>query len=187
MHVKSRATNFLLYQTGWFACVLGAASGRPGAGAVAAGLLVVIHLVLSHHRQLQGVLLLAAAVIGALVETLLIRFGVYRFPAGTVLIGFPPPWILVMWVQFATLLPQCLHWLANRPLLSAGLGFLGGPAAFLGGAQTGAVIFLRPLPHALLLLGTAWAAALPMLTCLTGRLFEQDGPGDPYRIPGRPA
>ena len=45
--------NYALYQTGWFACVLGAAAHRPWTGFAIAIVLVGVHLVLSVGRSLE--------------------------------------------------------------------------------------------------------------------------------------
>jgi hypothetical protein len=50
-----RLLNFVLYQVGWFACVLGAAYSRPYLGSAIALLLVFVHVGLATDRigQLQ--------------------------------------------------------------------------------------------------------------------------------------
>ena len=59
-----------------------------------------------------------------------------------------PPWDVVLWMQFATILPFCLGWLSRRYLLCSVLGLIGGPMAFYAGEQIGAVSFLAPrLPN----------------------------------------
>ena len=43
-------TNFLLFQVGWFACVLGAAHGMGWPGAAAAGLAVLVRAITAPRR-----------------------------------------------------------------------------------------------------------------------------------------
>jgi hypothetical protein len=82
-----------------------------------------------------------------------------------------PPWIVVMWMQFATLFRFALSFLAGRPLLAAMLGALGGPFAFWVGGRLGGVAFGNPAWRSLLVLGGIWALVLPLLLRLaaTGR------------------
>ena len=163
--------NFLLYQVGWFACVLGAASGRTWAGAGLALALVAVHLVLVRDRAREATLLLAAAGLGLTLDSLQLNLGVFRYPSGSPLAGLAPPWIVVLWLQFATLLHFALRWLSGRYLLAAVLGLLGGPVSFWGGARLGAIEFASPLAY--LVLGCVWAVAMPALVWLGDRLELQ--------------
>lgn len=166
--------NLALYQTGWFACVLGAAAGRPAAGAMAALLLAAVHLVLVRDRRSEGKLMMAAAALGLLVDSLQLNLGLFRYPTGTPLSWLAPPWIVVLWLQFATLLHFGLSWMSGRYLLAAALGFLGGPLSFWGGERLGAIQFASPLAY--LALACVWAVAMPALVWLGDR-FEPRAKG----------
>ena len=169
--MKSQITNFLLYQVGWLAIVFGAASGRPWAGSAFALGLLAIHFGLADHRWTHFKLCVIAAGLGFVVDTSLIAAGVYRFPSGHPISHLPPPWIILMWMQFSALIPFCLSWLSGRYWLSAVLGLIGGPLAFLAGERIGAVAFLPPRLLHLALLGLFWSAAMPTLVYAADRLF----------------
>ena len=160
--------NLALYQVGWFACVLGAASGHAWAGAGLALVLVAMHLLLVRDRRREAQLLLAAGALGLVLDSLQLNLGVFRYPSGTPWAGLAPPWIVVLWLQFATLLHFGLRWLAGRYRLAALLGFVGGPLSFWAGERMGAIEFAAP--SAYLALACVWAAAMPTLVWLGDRL-----------------
>ena len=155
--------NFILFQAGWFACVLGAASGRPWMGAVIGAALALTHLALSRSPRDEAMLLAGALALGMLVDTAHVRMGTLAFTGGMVHPEFAPPWILVMWVQFASTLHYSLGWLERRYVLGACLGAVAGAGAYWAGVRFGAAA-LGPDPvQALLRIGLSWGVALPVL------------------------
>jgi hypothetical protein len=68
--------NFLIYQFGWFACVLGAAYHWPWFGTAVALSLICVHMMLTTDRPNQARLLFAALCVGFFVDTLLLILGV---------------------------------------------------------------------------------------------------------------
>lgn len=169
--------NYALYQVGWFACVLGAASHRPWTGFLVAVILIGVHLTLSLERSLEARLLVLATVVGAVVEMVQMAAGTYRFTSGTVNSALPPPWLLAMWAQFATTFRFSLRRVIRRPLYAALFGATGGPIAFLAGARLGAVILLPPLTQGLLRLSISWAIALVIVSAVVRRVTpERDAP-----------
>jgi hypothetical protein len=166
--MPSRILNLALYQTGWFCCVLGAAGGHPWWGAAAALVLLAGHLALVKRTRSEIALVLAAALIGGAVDSLQSCLGLLRFQSGHVLGCIAPPWIVVMWMQFATLLRFSLSFLSGRYLLGAVLGALGGPLAFWTGERLGAVEFGEPAWRSLLVLAIVWATVFPLLLRIAG-------------------
>ena len=178
----SLLVNVVLYQIGWFAIVLGAAHGRPWLGSGVALALVAIHLILAHGRLRQVSLIFVAAIVGLGLDSLQLSLGIFRFPSGMVVDWLAPPWDVVLWMQFATILPFCLIWLSRRYVLSSVLGLVGGPLAFYTGEQLGAVLFLPPRAVHFMLLGLVWAMAFPTLVWLSDRLVVAPGLGRRYRL-----
>ncbi len=166
----SKLVNFVLYQTGWFACVLGLANDHPWLGTLAALALIGVHIGLTRHPVSELKLVAFAGIVGLMVDSFQLAAGVFSFPSGQLAAWLPPPAVIVMWMQFATILPYCFNWLSRRYVLSSVLGLAGGPLAFFGGERLGAVVFLPPpLPH-YLFLGLLWAGAFPLLVWTTDRL-----------------
>jgi len=166
---KSSLLNALLYQLGWFACVLGAAAGWGGLGASLAISLAIVHLLLAESPGKEWPLMLAATGIGIVVESIHAGLGVLEIQ-GHAAGSIAPIWIVVLWVQFATTLHFCLGWLSQRYLLAFGLGLIGGPLAFLGGERLGAANFGEPRMLSIGVIGLVWALALPILVWLADRL-----------------
>jgi hypothetical protein len=174
--VATKVLNVTLYQVGWFCCVLGAANGRPLLGALLALALVLVHVALVRRRAREVVLLVAAALTGGAVDSVQSCLGLLRFESGYVIGCIAPPWIAVMWMQFATLFRFALSFLSGRRLLAAVLGALGGPFAFWVGSRLGGVSFGDPAWRSLLALGVVWALVLPFLLGLTARGRKETGP-----------
>lgn len=160
--------NMALYQAGWFACVFGATAGREWLGAAVALALAVAHLGLTRDRGRELALMLAAAGIGLAVDSAQLALGLFDYPGGTPIAGLAPPWIVVLWLQFATLLHFGLRWLSRRYLLAGMLGLAGGPLSFFAGERAGAIEFAGP--GAYLALGLVWAAVMPLLVWLADGL-----------------
>lgn len=169
---STHVLNFALYQTGWFACVLGAAWQRPWLGMSLATVLLAIHLALTTDRRQETFQVALAVVIGLVVDTIQVWAGSFRFASGVMVAWLPPPWLAVMWAQLATTLRYCLRWLMGRHLLCAVMGLFGGPLAFFAGEQLGAITILCPRGPRFLLLGLLWMAFLPLLVFATSR-FQQ--------------
>jgi hypothetical protein len=166
--LAARILNVALYQAGWFGCVFGAANGRPVLGASIAAVLLLAHLALVVDRRREIGLVLVAGLIGGAIDSVQSCLGLMRFESGYVIGCFAPPWILLMWMQFATLFRFGLAFLAGRYLLGALLGALGGPFAFWVGERMGAVELGNPAWRSLAVLAVVWAAVVPALTRLAG-------------------
>jgi hypothetical protein len=177
----ARTLNFLLYQSGWFACVLGAAYSFRWLGVAIAASLLAVHMFLTTERARQTKLLLVAFGCGLIVDSTLLAIGVYRFPTGRVVSWLPPIWMSVLWIQFATTFRYCLRWLGGRYGLSALLGFAGAPLAFLGGESLGAISFLQPRLPNLMILAVLWAAAIPFLIYASDRIHVDVNAPESYR------
>jgi hypothetical protein len=173
--------NLCLYELGWFACVLGAAGQRPWLG-MAVGLACLgVHLALVRGVERQLALIAVAGAMGWAVDSLLMSSGVLRYPNWTEVAWLAPPWDVVLWLQFATILPFCLRWLSRRYRLCSLAGLVGGPLAFYAGERFGAVTFLPPrLPH-YAALAVVWSVAFPTLVWVSDRLIVVPGVGDRYR------
>ena len=171
----TQLVNYTRYQIGWFACVLGAASQRPGTGCLIGMILVGVHVALSVERVLEVRLVVLATAVGAAVEMIQIAAGTYRFTSGTVTDALPPPWLLVMWAQLATTFRFSLRSVVTRPVLAVLFGAAGGPIAFLAGERLGAVTLLPPLGQSLLRLSISWAIPLVVFSAVVRRVAPERG------------
>jgi Protein of unknown function (DUF2878) len=154
------AANVALLQLGWFASVLGAAHGHPLLGPPVVALVLAVHF-LWFRAPGDGLVVAASTLFGLLAESALLAAGLVAYgPQSHV-----PLWIVGLWPNFAIALNHSLSWLKSRPVLSAALGAIAGPAAYLGGARLGALALVDPL-WAIAALALVWGAALPLLLAL---------------------
>lgn len=160
--------NFVAFQAGWFACVLGAAHDLPWAGTIAATVIVAAHIFSAVRPLEESKLVAIALLIGALWDSTLVALGWLDFKSGFLIEGMAPHWILALWALFATTLNVSLSWLKPRLLAAVVLGAVAGPLAYWGGARLGAVDLVAPLPAAIAL-SIGWAIFTPLLVLLARR------------------
>jgi len=161
--------NFLAFQLGWFACVLGAANGSPWLGPVVVAGAVALHLARARRSVPELYLVLAAMALGLIVDSALLATGWLTYRVGFWLPGLAPYWIIAMWALFATTLNVSMGWLRGRPVLTVLMGAVGGPLSYLAGERLGAIELTQPI-HAVAALALAWAIAMPLLMWLATRL-----------------
>lgn len=176
--------NFLIYYAGWFACILGPAWGYPWTGTAIAVVLIACHLALARRRGDEATLMLWAMGVGLVVDTAQIALGALRFPVGSLVAWLPPPWLVVLWAQFAGTFHFSMSWLKGRPWTAAAFGAVGGPLAFYAGQRLGVVEFAPSVWPSLLSLAVAWAVAMPLLLGRAARQDGQEGVGQ-YRFGAR--
>jgi hypothetical protein len=185
--------NALLFQLGWFACVLGGANARPWLGTALVSVLIVVHLGWVRHPKPELLLILLTGLLGALLDSTLVAMGLLEFPSGTLLPSTAPHWIIAMWMLFATTLNVSLRWLKGRWLLAGLLGAIAGPLAYYAGAKLGGVSFPAQPALSLLALAMIWCLAMPILTALATRfdgmagIDRQSDPHTASATTGRPA
>jgi len=166
--MPGKILNYVLFQAGWFACVLGGAHNMIALPIAAAGLIVGVRLWLAvpDDRLCDLRLYLAVGSIGFCLDSLHLSLGVFA------LIGTPrfphlcPLWLVALWVMFGTTLRGSLSGLANRYGLAALLGAVAGPLSYLSGARLGAVTLPPDRVFSLFALAVGWAVVLPLLVWL---------------------
>ena len=178
MKAPSRRTrllllNLLAFQLAWFACVLGAAQGRPDLGILAVAAAVALQFAVSKARSHEAVLLGAALLMGLAWDSTMARSGIVIYTSPGPLPDWAPGWILALWALFATTLRGPLRWLHGRWLLTAIIGGISGAFSYLGAVRLGAGRFPEPV-LAMLVLGAGWAVITPLLIELAKRLCARE-------------
>jgi hypothetical protein len=161
--------NFVAFQLGWFACVLGGANDLALAGTLAVAVVVGMHLAMAQRPGPEALLIAVAAAVGLAWDSTLVALGLMSYPSGNFAAGLAPHWIIAMWALFATSLNLSMGWLKGRPGLAALFGAVGGPLAYLAGERLGGL----QMPDPVMALGAqaiGWAVILPLLTRLAARL-----------------
>jgi hypothetical protein len=167
--MMKKIINFTLFQTAWFAAVLGAAKGAPWLGPVVMVPVLAVHLALTNDRQGELKLLLASGLLGFLYDTALVNAGVFSPLQHLVPHPFSPPWMVGLWLNIAATLNVSLAWLKGRYPLAALFGTIGGPLAYYGGAKLGATEAL-PTMSGMMVLAIGWGLMTPLLVWLAQRL-----------------
>ncbi len=160
--------NIVLFQVGWFACVLGAARDLPWVGTGIALVVVAVHLMRAARPRQELKLIAIALVIGALWDSALMALGWIRYPSGTFLANVAPHWILAMWALFATTLNISMRWMKQRWLIAFVLGAVCGPLSYWGAGRLGAATFTDPMA-AIIVLAAGWGVIMPALMWLSER------------------
>lgn len=160
--------NFLLFQLGWFVCVLGGAWQFPWAGVVYVALATAWHLTQIPNPRGEAVLLACGAAVGLGLDSILPAAGWVTYPSGQFHPSLVPVWLIALWVLFTGTLNMSMRWLKHRYLLAAVFGAIGSPMSFYAGSRLGGVTLVDPV-MALGAQAVLWAVVLPSLVWLAAR------------------
>ena len=161
--------NFLIFQAGWFITVYSAASGLPWYGPLFTLSWLIVHLTFFTERRIAEVnILIFAAILGYVFDSVQVYMSTFSFPTHTVLGSPSTLWMVALWINLAATLNLSLKWLEGRYVLAALLGFIGGPAAYYGGSKFGAIYL--PEAWSLLAIATQWMIAMPLLFWVKQRI-----------------
>ena len=169
----SRLLSFGMFYVGWFACVAGAGRGRLWLGPAVVAVLLMGHLFFTRDRVPEATLALAVGLFGFAVDTLQASAGLYVFTGTSVLPWLCPPWMVALWMLFATTLNSSMAWLTGRHGLAAALGAVCGPLSYAAGARLGAI---ELHPNALVSLAgiaSVWGLAMPALLVIRQALCQR--------------
>jgi hypothetical protein len=174
--LKMRAfINFVAFQIGWFAAVLGAGSGKLWLGVAVIPMVVLLNLLLSQNWRRDLIITFAAAIIGFVVDTGLIAAGIFSPVPFLFPLPFSPLWMVMLWVNMANSLNSCMAWLRGRYFTGALFGAVGGPLAYVSGAKLGAAI--PPSISGIAILAITWAAIFPALFAVNEFVRKRLAPG----------
>ena len=158
--------NFILFQIGWFACVIGAAKQMPWLGVATVVAIVAWHLTQAKQAKKEVQLLIIALVIGGTFDQIMLNHQLITYQAHGWSSMLVPVWILALWAEFVTVLNVSLRWMKGRWLIAVLFGAIGGPLAYMGAEKLGAVT-LNHLPISYIALSVGWACLTPLLLKLS--------------------
>jgi hypothetical protein len=145
--------------------------------------LLMGHLLLARDRVREAMLALTIGLFGFAVDTLQASAGLYAFTGSSVL-PLCPPWMVALWMLFATTLNSSMAWLAGRPRLGAVLGALCGPLSYAAGARLGAIELHPNALASLAGIAIVWGLAMPALLVIREALCQRSA-GAPVPQPIR--
>ena len=159
----SKLWNFLLFQAGWLACVLGAAHQQVLWAVTGSLAYIAIHIWQAKSPKREFSLLLKVLIYGVVTDTLLMYLGLLDFRNAWPSPLLSPIWMWALWLLVASTLNGSLSWLRGKPVLGAFLGAVCGPFSYEAGVRMGAASW-GPDGQilALALIGLVWAVAMPL-------------------------
>jgi hypothetical protein len=161
--------NFILFQIGWFGCVIsGASENYYWAGIPIVTFIVAVHLARAVDMRNEIVLIILTMIVGTTWDSMLTAAGFFEFANGVYVNWLVPLWLVSMWALFATTLNVSLKWLKDRYVLAAVFGAIGGPVAYYAGHRIGAVDFDNTL-NSMIAVGAGWAVIMPVLMLIANR------------------
>lgn len=160
--------NFVLFQLGWFVCVLGGAYGMPWQALLFILVIVGSQLWFATRLKPAITLILITTLLGAALDQTMLNLELLQYQSHGWSINLVPVWILALWMLFASTLNVSLRWLRNRPWIAALFGAIGGPMAYLAAAKLGAV-FIVQTPLSYIVLSIAWACMMVFLITVSKR------------------
>jgi hypothetical protein len=165
--------NIILFQAVWVAAVMGAAHGKEWYGPLAVALSLSVHFMLIDNRGRELVLLLVAGILGLGFDTAMSAAGVVT-PRGHILPHpFSQPWMVSLWLNFASTLNVSLEWLKRSYLLASAFGAVGGTFAYYSGARLGATLALPDI-YGIMILAVGWGIMNPILVWIAKK-SQKDG------------
>ena len=161
-----KIVNFVLFQIGWFACVIGAGKQMPWLGVIVVLAVITWHLSQASQPKLELILLLVAVIIGGIYDQLMQSSSLLVYQSHGWSESIVPAWILALWAVFVTTLNVSLRWMRGKWLVAILFGAIGGPLAYIGAEKLGAVT-LGNLPWSYVALSVGWAILTPLLIIIS--------------------
>jgi hypothetical protein len=162
--------NLVLFQLGWIATVAGAGNGMWWAGPLSLVVLAAVTFRLSPWPRTDLALVCSACLLGLVIDSAYIQFGLMRFAEPVPFMDLAPIWILGMWMSFALTLNHSMR-VFKRHLLAAGVfGLVGGPLAYyVAGRNFHAVEMLASPWLVYGSIAVVWGLVTPMLLAMADR------------------
>jgi hypothetical protein len=155
--------NFVLFQVGWFACILGAAHQQALWAVIGSLAYIIFHIWRSQTPKLELSLLLKVLAFGILTDSLLMHLGFIDFKGAWPSPDVSPAWMWTLWLLVATTLNSSLSWLKSKPVLGVVLGAISGPLSYEAGIRLGAANWGSGSQIlGLGLISVIWAVAMPL-------------------------
>ncbi|MBK1851975.1 DUF2878 domain-containing protein [Marinobacter sp. 1-4A] len=159
--------NFILFQIGWFACVV-----YPDViGPIVALLLLVIHFVLVSQNRLTELQFIGlGTVVGSLLDGLWLNTGV--LDNGSDALVITPLWLVAIWATFMSTLSHSLNWISRKVWLAFLFAPIAGPFAYWSASKLGAVT-LPDLALSIAALALGWLLVFPLLLFTRKSLYPE--------------
>ena len=155
--------NFVFFQVGWFACVLGAAHQQVVWAVLGSLAYIAFHIWRSPNSQQEFGLLAKVLLYGIATDTLIMYLGLIDFQDAWPSPLVSPAWMWALWLLVASTLNSSLSWLRKNPILGSVLGAICGPLSYEAGIRLGAANWGSGTQIVgICLISLVWAIAIPL-------------------------
>jgi hypothetical protein len=159
----AKLLNFLIFQIGWFACVLGAAHHQDLWAVLATIVYLIIFITRCADPIFELKLITKVLIYGVSTDSLISYLGFMQLGDTWPTPYLSPIWMWALWALFASMLNSSLAWLRNRPILGAVLGGVFGPISYEAGIRLGAGTWGPDSQiNGLIAIAIVWAVAMPL-------------------------
>ena len=160
--------NILLFQAAWFVTIFAAGTGYPYIGLLYTIIWMFFHFsFFVKNRFAEWNLLLFAALLGYVFDSLMVYLGVFVFPAEAMLGAPSTIWMVALWINLAATLNFSMSWLKGRLLLASLLASIAGPATYYAGSRFDAINMQAS--WSLYAIALQWFVAMPLLLWFSQR------------------
>jgi hypothetical protein len=163
--------NFIQFQAVWFLCIFGAAHQFELVAILISVGIIAWALLTSEHRTHDYRMILIGAVLGIVIDSVLISLNLITFTT-SYWASFAPLWMTPIWIALVLTLQSSMSWLSGRYLLAGVLGSISGPFAYWAGVRMGAGVFSDFVP-AMISLSVIWLVITPALFYISSRLKDR--------------
>lgn len=147
--------NALVFQLGWFVCVLGNTTFVMAYTFAA----LLFHALFLIKKTSEWFAIFLIVIIGCSWDAMLVYLGILRFPE-----AYPPLlplWLICLWVIFATTFNHCLAWFHQHLRLAAMAAAFFAPMSYWAGTELADASLAEPFVQSLAILAIGWAVIFP--------------------------
>lgn len=172
---KHQILGAVTFTLGIIACYQGAIQRITWLGIAVVLLIMAYELLNQKKYAIQKLkLFVFVAILGSIVESIMIMSSVYSVESQTRIIHtlpFIPIWIFALWVNFAIRVPSYLSICRNKHILNGIIGFAFAFLIFRSAAQL-ELIELTYKIYSILIVGIAWGITIPIIYIYADRVFS---------------
>ena len=128
------------YQLTWLACIFGDKNfSEPLIGIIIGTIFILIYCYYSEDKKKFIQIILLISIPGYLFDILMVYGSVYNFTSIDT-IFFLPPWMIVLWLSFATLFYEVLVFFKNYKIIGVTISGFAGPITYYLGEPLGIIV-----------------------------------------------
>ena len=143
------------YQLTWLMCIFGEILYKSFLPGLACGLIFLFLVFINTQNKKKLIFIVSSiSVVGYLFDSILVNLKIYNFDS-SLLFGWLPIWMLVLWPSFATLFDEVFVFLSKYKLIALLLSAVLGPLTYYSGSPLG-IIYINQLFLFFILMTTFW-------------------------------